>query len=358
MKIVKGQSAIEYLMTYGWMLLVVAIAGGTVFSVVQGQSIESVNGFSTQDLAIEDFGVYNGGLMFAVDSPAASSKITGIEVKGDSGTISYKDENTISSSKAVHIPGVVSGSTSKGVEVEISYDYEGLENITTTGTIVGNLDVDPYYDNRTMILDGLVGLYPLREDYSSSTGVFDISQERLPNEANGVELTEDSAIFEDGDNIFSEEAVHVSEKFTGIVAVKPYNTSRRTTVFSNRGSGRNYQLEIQDGGDIRMTAQPESCSGWTGRNSDLSVSENEWAFVAVTHSSDRGTTFFVNDSKQSFDNDAVLCTNEDMVFRIANGAGIGMEEYQGEMRDIMLFDRVLTDDEINRLYQDFENNVN
>lgn len=36
-----GQSAIEYLMTYGWMLLVVAIVGGTIFSVVDGDLLGS-----------------------------------------------------------------------------------------------------------------------------------------------------------------------------------------------------------------------------------------------------------------------------------------------------------------------------
>jgi len=36
----KGQSAIEYLMTYGWMLLVVAIVGGAIFATVQNQRQE------------------------------------------------------------------------------------------------------------------------------------------------------------------------------------------------------------------------------------------------------------------------------------------------------------------------------
>jgi hypothetical protein len=34
----KGQSAIEYLMTYGWMLLVVAIVGGAIITTVNQQS--------------------------------------------------------------------------------------------------------------------------------------------------------------------------------------------------------------------------------------------------------------------------------------------------------------------------------
>jgi len=53
----KGQSAIEYLMTYGWMLLVVAIIGGAIFSVVQGQNVESTSGFTGSDIQIEGFGL-------------------------------------------------------------------------------------------------------------------------------------------------------------------------------------------------------------------------------------------------------------------------------------------------------------
>jgi hypothetical protein len=53
----KGQSAIEYLMTYGWMLLVVAIVGGAIFATVQGQCTQSSSGFTGQDLSVASFGV-------------------------------------------------------------------------------------------------------------------------------------------------------------------------------------------------------------------------------------------------------------------------------------------------------------
>ena len=56
-----GQSAIEYLMTYGWMLLVVAIVGGAIFAVVQSESVESVNGFTGDDVIVDEFGVTSGG---------------------------------------------------------------------------------------------------------------------------------------------------------------------------------------------------------------------------------------------------------------------------------------------------------
>ena len=56
-EIISGQSAIEYLMTYGWMLLVVAITGSTIFAVASDQSVESISGFTGSDVQINDFGV-------------------------------------------------------------------------------------------------------------------------------------------------------------------------------------------------------------------------------------------------------------------------------------------------------------
>lgn len=55
----KGQSAIEYLMTYGWMLLVVAIVGGAIFSTVNGRCIEDTSGFTGSDISVEDIGLRN-----------------------------------------------------------------------------------------------------------------------------------------------------------------------------------------------------------------------------------------------------------------------------------------------------------
>ena len=53
----KGQSAIEYLMTYGWMLLVVAIIGGAIYPTIQGQCTQRISGFSGGNVIIENFGL-------------------------------------------------------------------------------------------------------------------------------------------------------------------------------------------------------------------------------------------------------------------------------------------------------------
>lgn len=62
----KGQSAIEYLMTYGWMLLVVAIVGGAVMMTVQDSQEEcqqQVTGLDSMDgFGIADFSTTSDSL--------------------------------------------------------------------------------------------------------------------------------------------------------------------------------------------------------------------------------------------------------------------------------------------------------
>jgi hypothetical protein len=56
MQFYKGQSAIEYLTTYGWMLLVIAIIGGLLFALASDQELESetVQGLEDNDLVVEE----------------------------------------------------------------------------------------------------------------------------------------------------------------------------------------------------------------------------------------------------------------------------------------------------------------
>lgn len=54
---VRGQSAIEYLMTYGWMLLVAATIGAVSFTVFGLGDFEGFSGFGNNNLVLEDFGV-------------------------------------------------------------------------------------------------------------------------------------------------------------------------------------------------------------------------------------------------------------------------------------------------------------
>lgn len=79
----KGQSAIEYLMTYGWMLLVVAIIGGAIYAVVQGSGIQSVSGFTGTEVTIDDFGMNSDDeLTLAMRNAAADEiRVKAVELK-------------------------------------------------------------------------------------------------------------------------------------------------------------------------------------------------------------------------------------------------------------------------------------
>lgn len=144
-----GQSAIEYLMTYGWMLLVVAVAGGAVFSVAQDSSIDSINGFSSGNVLIDNFGV-------------TSSDELGLEVRSGSGTgitisqVNISDSSTgewvykefttdsqvgVASDKIFQIPNVTRTDGANTLNIDVIYDSGGLENLAATGTITGNLQL-------------------------------------------------------------------------------------------------------------------------------------------------------------------------------------------------------------------------
>ena len=145
----KGQSAIEYLMTYGWMLLVVAIVGGAIFATVQGQCTQSTSGFSGSDVLVENFGldssdniqmeVRNGGsntleiTNATVVNPdgndiyVSSTEDVGV---GESTTITLDSGNTMQSSDGCN-----------DYDVEFNYNFSGgLSDQVSTGTLTDSIE--------------------------------------------------------------------------------------------------------------------------------------------------------------------------------------------------------------------------
>ena len=136
----KGQSAIEYLMTYGWMLLVVAIVGGAVFSVVQGQCNTSVSGI-TGDITAEDIGLTTDDdvqirIRNAASAPVVIESISVEQRNVDSGSVQYSDwydseeERTIEVGSGKNFEMDNFGSTSAAggcneFEIDIVYSISG-----------------------------------------------------------------------------------------------------------------------------------------------------------------------------------------------------------------------------------------
>jgi len=146
----KAQSAIEYLTTYGWMLIAVSVAGGAVYSTVGSECIESSTGFTGSDVAVEDFGFSNSNSMDLVISNNAQDDAEIDEVEINSSTGEYRIVNgteiAVGSEDVVTIPAVESSSECNSFDVSITYSQGPLENQVISGSLTTSarlLEIDP-----------------------------------------------------------------------------------------------------------------------------------------------------------------------------------------------------------------------
>jgi hypothetical protein len=140
----KGQSAIEYLMTYGWMLLVIAIVGGLLFALFQDQELQdsSYEGFG-DDIEITDVAYGNSTVSIGLrnleaetienvevslnhtDHPERTGNVSSIEAAGES---------------VVEISGFTNSSSTISYDAVITYEM-GETSPSTEGTI--NVAAEP-----------------------------------------------------------------------------------------------------------------------------------------------------------------------------------------------------------------------
>lgn len=143
--ILKGQSAIEYLMTYGWMLLVVAVVGGAVFSLVGDQSVESVSGFTGADVSVENFGVTGEDELELVlrNGAAETVEVRNVTVSHEGESVTNPDGLSISvgESDTLKVENVSSSDSANSLDVKILYDIEGLKDMEVSGSISGPVEV-------------------------------------------------------------------------------------------------------------------------------------------------------------------------------------------------------------------------
>jgi len=141
----KGQSAIEYLMTYGWMLLVVAIVGGAIFATVQGQCTTSTSGFSTSDVRVADFATNaDNQLAFELRNAAADPvEVTDITVDGITGSVT--DETVeVGSSATFTASGITADSVDGCNDFDLSIQYDvdgGIEDQVVNGTMTDSISI-------------------------------------------------------------------------------------------------------------------------------------------------------------------------------------------------------------------------
>jgi len=151
----KGQSAIEYLMTYGWMLLVVAIVGGAIFATVQGQCTQNTSGFTGADLQIDNFGV-DGNDQLQMEIRNAGSDSLTLDPDQDDTLLIDTEEVSLDGADEIEIGvgGTETVTTEEGedaftssdgcenLDVEINYDMGDLDNQVVDGTLTDTIEMD------------------------------------------------------------------------------------------------------------------------------------------------------------------------------------------------------------------------
>jgi hypothetical protein len=132
----KGQSAIEYLMTYGWMLLVVAIVGGAIFATVQGQCLEQPSGFESAQVAVADFEIGNNLQLEVSNNAGQTVTLQTVYVGNDAVSVGTDINNGEST-----IVDITSITSQEGVcndfDVALQYQRGDFDPANSTGTVTG-----------------------------------------------------------------------------------------------------------------------------------------------------------------------------------------------------------------------------
>ena len=143
----KGQSAIEYLTTYGWMLLFVGIVGGLIFGIVQSNTQEStVSGLQNSDVSVENFGITGSGLSLELRS-AATDELRDVnfslsQQKDGCGEIYAQSEPSIpfGETATLNVLEVSRSDNTNQFEIQITYDSGSLEGLVANGSLTGEFN--------------------------------------------------------------------------------------------------------------------------------------------------------------------------------------------------------------------------
>lgn len=140
----KGQSAVEYLMSYGWMILIALTAAGALYAVIGNQCTESVQGLSTTDVSINNFGLDSDQNLSLVVQNNVNREVEIVEydvnISGNDAVFpaSEVEGDTIlqpTSSTEANLPSFKQGNECASIDIRIRYLDSTLGNQTITGTI-------------------------------------------------------------------------------------------------------------------------------------------------------------------------------------------------------------------------------
>ncbi len=138
----KGQSAIEYLTTYGWMIVTVAIVSSVAYSSFGNACVESSSGFVDQSIQVQDFGLTTDNeLAIALENSRTDNiEIEEVVVEGDSITVD-DGELDPGSTSAIRVVGFEEAGECNNIDLEVVYSIETLDGQRSSGSLTGPFSV-------------------------------------------------------------------------------------------------------------------------------------------------------------------------------------------------------------------------
>lgn len=136
----KAQAAVEYMLTYGWMLLAVAVVGGATWQTIGFQCVPSTTGFEGEDIIVDDFAVNqeNDLMLLLENNQRQEIELKGVDVSGDFGTVWTPESDT----KTID-PG-----TQVAVEFETG-EFRATDEACNEATVRAVFDTGPLQDVET-----------------------------------------------------------------------------------------------------------------------------------------------------------------------------------------------------------------
>jgi hypothetical protein len=335
----KGQSAIEYLMTYGWMLLVVAIVGGAIFSLTQDQQLVESTGFNSDELAVENFGRdSSGNLDMALGNRGPDNiEITEVRVRNSDSEkselfYSTKEQVNPGSSTVLSMP-VTNANRQNEIQVIIEYSMAGLDNLVTRGQINGDIQID--------LSDSLSGYWLFDDSYYNGTNFFDVSGNSRSinkNPETPFLQTERGKSLKFNDSLptmyLPENSFNYDQDSTFAIIswINPTDTSDSNIIGRQKISNPDFpgwKLQLESSGSVSFWMINHTNEGnYLRVDTKMNVSDLEgWNQIAVSYDGSRdasGVKLFVNGSEVSVD---VKKNNLSSGFTIAEDTSFGGFDY-------------------------------
>lgn len=142
----KGQSSIEYLVTYGWMVLAVAIVGGIAYDSVGSGCQRTFTGFFDDTVSVGTFGVDTQG-NFKVSLENQEFRSITVEqfnvTSGGRTRVKTLDRQIeAGTSDDLKVPGYSQGGGCSDLKVRMVYDKGPLQDQVIRGSIQAPISIE------------------------------------------------------------------------------------------------------------------------------------------------------------------------------------------------------------------------